>query len=182
MGYKFYETAAVRGIIDYDQTVQYPFGYGLGYTTFEQKMGEIKESGKTISVDVTVTNTGRRPVRTWWSSTLILPTRTAALKRRRQNLLQFAKTDLLQPGQSQTLTLSFAAEDLASYDYQTNKAYVLEAGDYILSVNSDSHNILDRREYHVSQTVVYAREKSGILTRPRRLMYLTRRRRCGLSF
>ena len=58
VGYKFYETAAAEGLIDYEQTVQYPFGYGLGYTTFEQKMGELKEKNGLIELDVTVTNTG----------------------------------------------------------------------------------------------------------------------------
>ena len=155
VGYKFYETAAAEGIIDYDQTVQYPFGYGLGYTTFEQKMGEIKESGKTISVDVTVTNTGEKAGKDVVELYFNPPYHNGGIEKASANLLQFAKTELLQPGQSQTLTLSFAAEDMASYDYQTNKAYVLEAGDYVLSINSDSHRILDQREYHVPQTAVY---------------------------
>ena len=58
VGYKFYETAAVEGLIDYDKTVQYPFGYGLSYTSFTQEMGPISESNGTIAFDVTVTNTG----------------------------------------------------------------------------------------------------------------------------
>ena len=87
------------------------------------------------------------------------PYQNGGIEKATANLLQFAKTDLLQPGQSQTLTLSFAAEDMASFDYMTEKAYVLEAGDYILSVNSDSHNILDQKEYQVSQTKVYNQEE-----------------------
>ena len=58
MGYRFYETAAEEGILDYAKAVQYPFGYGLSYTTFQQKMGELTEKDGTISVEVTVTNTG----------------------------------------------------------------------------------------------------------------------------
>ena len=58
VGYKYYETAAQEGAIDYDKTVQYPFGYGLSYTEFEQKMGELEEKDGQISVDVEVTNTG----------------------------------------------------------------------------------------------------------------------------
>ena len=60
VGYRYYETAADEGLIDYDSVVQYPFGYGLSYTSFDEKMGSVAydtESG-TISFDVTVTNTG----------------------------------------------------------------------------------------------------------------------------
>lgn len=60
VGYRFYETAAEEGLINYEEMVQYPFGYGLSYTTFEQKMGELEVKDGTISVDVTVTNTGVR--------------------------------------------------------------------------------------------------------------------------
>ena len=58
VGYRFYETAAAEGLIDYNATVQYPFGYGLSYTTFTQTMSDLKVQDGTISVDVTVTNTG----------------------------------------------------------------------------------------------------------------------------
>lgn len=159
VGYKFYETAADEGIIDYEQTVQYPFGYGLGYTTFEQKMGELKEKNGLIELDVTVTNTGETAGKDVVELYFNPPYQNGGIEKATANLLQFAKTDLLQPGQSQTLTLSFAAEDMASFDYMTEKAYVLEAGDYILSVNSDSHNILDQKEYQVSQTKVYNQEE-----------------------
>lgn len=159
VGYKFYETAADEGIIDYEHTVQYPFGYGLGYTTFEQKMGELKEKNGLIELDVTVTNTGETAGKDVVELYFNPPYQNGGIEKATANLLQFAKTDLLQPGQSQTLTLSFAAEDMASFDYMTEKAYVLEAGDYILSVNSDSHNILDQKEYQVSQTKVYNQEE-----------------------
>ena len=159
VGYKFYETAAAEGIIDYEQTVQYPFGYGLGYTTFEQKMGELKDKNGLIELDVTVTNTGETAGKDVVELYFNPPYQNGGIEKATANLLQFAKTDLLQPGQSQTLTLSFAAEDMASFDYMTEKAYVLEAGDYILSVNSDSHNILDQKEYQVSQTKVYNQEE-----------------------
>lgn len=58
VGYKYFETADDEGAIDYDAVVQYPFGHGLSYTTFEQEMGEISYTGSEISFDVTVTNTG----------------------------------------------------------------------------------------------------------------------------
>ena len=56
--YKFYETAAAEGLIDYDKTVQYPFGYGLSYTTFEKKITDFSADGKTVAMEVEVTNTG----------------------------------------------------------------------------------------------------------------------------
>ena len=58
VGYKFYETAAAEGLIDYDKTVVYPFGRGLSYTTFTQSLNSVTEADGTITVDVTVTNTG----------------------------------------------------------------------------------------------------------------------------
>ena len=58
VGYRFYETAAEEGLIDYDKTVLYPFGYGLSYTTFTQEMGPVTEADGKISFEVTVTNTG----------------------------------------------------------------------------------------------------------------------------
>ena len=63
------------------------------------------------------------------------------------NLIAFDKTDILNPGESQVLTISFAAEDMASYDYKDAKGYVLEAGDYHISINRDSHNVLAERTY-----------------------------------
>lgn len=158
VGYKFYETAAQEGILDYGRTVQYPFGYGLSYTTFEQKMGELKESEGKISVDVTVTNTGETAGKDVVELYFNPPYENGGIEKATANLVEFAKTELLAPGQSQTLTLSIAAEDMASYDHKKEKAYVLEAGDYILSVNSDSHTILDQKVYQVPQTKVYSQE------------------------
>lgn len=158
VGYKFYETAADEGIIDYDQTVQYPFGYGLGYTTFDQKMGDLKERDGYIELDVTVTNTGNTSGKDVVELYFNPPYYNGGIEKATANLLQFAKTDLLQPGQSQTLTLEFEVEDMASFDDITEKAYVLEAGDYVLSVNSDSHRILDQKVYPVSWTKVYDQE------------------------
>ena len=80
---------------------------------------------------MTVTNTGETAGKDVVELYFNPPYQNGGIEKATANLLQFAKTDLLQPGQSQTLTLSFAAEDMASFDYMTEKAYVLEAGDYI---------------------------------------------------
>lgn len=155
VGYRFYETAAEEGILDYDKAVQYPFGYGLSYTTFEQKMGELKEQDGALSVDVTVTNTGNTAGKDVVELYYHPPYTNGGIEKASVNLADFAKTDLLEPGESQTITVTVAIEDMASYDYQKEKAYVLEEGEYLLSVNSDSHTILDQKTYTVDQTIVY---------------------------
>ena len=166
VGYKFYETAAAEGLIDYDSTVVYPFGYGLSYTTFEQTMSDITVDGDTISFDVTVTNTGsvagKNVVEVFYNP----PYTNGGIEKATANLVAFDKTDVLEPGASQTLTISFKAEDMASYDTYGEAAYVLEAGDYIISINSDSHTVLDSRVYNVPETIVYDEGRSTDLTAP----------------
>ena len=158
VGYKYYETAAQEGAIDYDKTVQYPFGYGLSYTEFEQKMGELEEKDGQISVDVEVTNTGdvagKDVVEVYYKS----PYTNGGIEKSSANLIEFAKTDLLQPGESQTVTVTFSIEDMASYDENNAKAYVLEKGDYVISINSDSHTVLDQKTYTADKDVVYKGE------------------------
>ena len=158
VGYKYYETAAQEGAIDYDKTVQYPFGYGLSYTKFEQKMGELEEKDGQISVDVEVTNTGdvagKDVVEVYYKP----PYTNGGIEKSSANLIEFAKTDLLQPGESQTVTVTFSIEDMASYDENNAKAYVLEKGDYVISINSDSHTVLDQKTYTADTDVVYEGE------------------------
>ena len=158
VGYKYYETAAQEGAIDYDKTVQYPFGYGLSYTEFEQKMGELEEKDGQISVDVEVTNTGdvagKDVVEVYYKP----PYTNGGIEKSSANLIEFAKTDLLQPGESQTVTVTFSIEDMASYDENNAKAYVLEKGDYVISINSDSHTVLDQKTYTADADVVYKGE------------------------
>ena len=133
VGYKFYETAAAEGLIDYDSIVQYPFGYGLSYTSFRQEMGPLQEADGAVTVEVTVTNTGAVAGKDVVGLYYNPPYENGGIEKASANLIEFGKTELLEPGESQTLTLSFAAEEMASYDARDAKAYVLEAGDYILS-------------------------------------------------
>ena len=155
VGYRFYETAAAEGLIDYNSTVQYPFGYGLSYTAFSQAMGDLKVSGGTISVDVTVTNTGDAAGKDVVQLYCNPPYTDGGIEKASANLIAFGKTGLLQPGESQTLTLAFTEESLASYDDRGRGCYVLEAGDYIISLNSDSHTVLDARTHTVGSDIVY---------------------------
>ena len=162
VGYKYYETAAQEGAIDYDKTVQYPFGYGLSYTEFEQKMGELEEKDGQISVDVEVTNTGdvagKDVVEVYYQP----PYTNGGIEKSSANLIEFAKTDLLQPGESQMVTVTFSIEDMASYDENNAKAYVLEKGDYVISINSDSHTVLDQKTYTADTDVVYEEENKRV--------------------
>ena len=154
VGYRFYETAAAEGLIDYDSVVQYPFGYGLSYTEFTQEM-TASESNGTITVDVTVTNTGdvagKDVVELYYNP----PYTNGGIEKATANLIDYAKTDELAPGESQTITLSFNTEDMASFDNKEYGCYVLDAGDYVISINSDSHNIIDSWTYTQDETIVY---------------------------
>lgn len=159
VGYRFYETAAAEGLIDYDKTVLYPFGYGLSYTSFTQEMSDLTVEDGQISFDVTVTNTGDVAGKDVVEAYYNPPYTNGGIEKATANLIDFAKTDVLEPGESQTITVSFNEEDMASYDTKGEAAYVLEAGDYVISINSDSHNIIDSDTYTVDSTVVYNGEE-----------------------
>ena len=155
MGYRFYETAAADGYLDYDATVQYPFGYGLSYTTFTQEMGDLQESDGSLSVDVTVTNTGDTAGKDVVQLYFTAPYTPGGIEKSHVVLAAFGKTGLLESGESETVTLTFAVEDMASYDYAGQGCYVLEAGSYEIKLMNNSHDVVDQREYQVAQTVVY---------------------------
>ncbi len=160
VGYKYYETAYAEAQagnmeFDYDSAVLYPFGYGLSYTTFSQEMGPITNDGTTVSFDVTVTNTGdvagKDVVEVYYNP----PYTNGGIEKAAANLIQFAKTSTLEPGASETINISFALEDMASYDTYGEGCYVLEAGDYEISINSDSHNKIATDTVTVGSTIVY---------------------------
>ncbi|NCB62828.1 MAG: beta-glucosidase, partial [Clostridia bacterium] len=129
LGYKYYETAYAEAqagnmSFDYNAVVQYPFGYGLSYTSFTQEMGAITEQDGVLSLDVTVTNTGsvagKDVVEVYYNPPYV----NGGIEKSAVNLAAFDKTDLLEPGASQTLTISFRAEDMASYDADGAGCYV----------------------------------------------------------
>ncbi len=155
VGYKFYETAALEGLINYDEVVQYPFGYGLSYTSFEQKMSDITEDNGVISFGVTVKNTGdvagKDVVQVYYNP----PYENGGIEKASTNLIAYEKTQLLQPGESCDITISFDAEEMASYDEKGEGCYVLEAGDYEISVNGSSHTAIDSRSFTVADTIIY---------------------------
>lgn len=154
-GYRFYETAAEEELINYDEVVMYPFGYGLSYTTFEQEMGELQITEDAINVDVTVTNTGKTAGKEVVELYYNPPYTNGGIEKSSVNLIAFDKTDLLEPGESQTLTLAFEIEEMASYDTYEKGAYVLEEGEYEISLRSDSHNVIDSKVYTLEEEIVY---------------------------
>lgn len=158
VGYRYYETAAAEGLIDYDETVLYPFGYGLSYTQFTQEMGPLSVEDGAIRFEVTVTNTGdtagKDVVEVYYNP----PYTNGGIEKATANLVAFEKTELLEPGESQTVEISFLAEDMASFDTHGAGAYVLESGDYIISINRDSHTILDSQTYTNEQSITYTDE------------------------
>ena len=179
VGYKWYETADAEGYWDgykseygegYDGVVQWPFGYGMSYTTFDwkvtrQEMGDVHE---TIEIDVDVTNTGSQAGKDVVELYLAAPytdyDKENLVEKAAKDLVAFAKTDLLQPGETQTLTLTLNVDDLASYDSQGHGCYLAEAGDYYLYVSTDAHNVKEGVEpivYTIDSDWVYNDEGVG---------------------
>ena len=155
VGYRFYETAAEEGLIDYAAQVVYPFGYGLSYTSFSQEMGDLTVSDGEISFDVTVTNTGSTAGKDVVQVYFTPPYTNGGIEKSAVNLAAFAKTGMIDPGSSETVTIRFAVEDMASYEYAGAGCYVLEQGDYIISLRSDSHTVLAEQTFVQQETVAY---------------------------
>lgn len=159
VGYRYYETAAEEGAINYDEKVVYPFGYGLSYTSFKQEVvpNSLKWNGTDITVKVKVTNTGKVDgkdvVQLYYSAPY-----TGKIEKSSVDLGAFAKTGIIKAGGSETVTLSFKVEDMASYDYNkvysAKGAYVLEQGQYKLMLMNNSHEkIADVGSKNLSQKV-----------------------------
>lgn len=127
----------------------------MSYTTFSQEIGEIHETDGTLSFDVTVTNTGdvadKDVVEVYYNP----PYANGGIEKASANLIAFDKTDLLEPGDSQTLTISFCTEDMVSYDKYEHGCYVLEEGEYVIGINENSHDIIDSQVYTVESAIVY---------------------------
>ena len=157
VGYRWYETAAAEGVIDYGNEIVYPFGYGLSYTTFSQSMSDISvdEATGAMSADVTVTNTGQVAGKDIVQIYDNPPYTDGGIEKAAANLLSYGKMKLLEPGESQTLTVTWNRDALASYDSVNAKAYVLEAGDYKISARTNSHDVIDEKTYTVDATQTF---------------------------
>ena len=160
VGYRYYETVyeelknRSESAADawYDSAVVYPFGYGLSYTTFEQKIasveGDLSAADGDVTVTVTVTNTGDTAGKDVVQLYASAPYAEDEIEKAAVNLVGFDKTDVLQPGESQSVAITVAVKDLASFDYNDANGndfsgYELETGEYVLSVRNNSHDVLD---------------------------------------
>ena len=163
IGYKWYETADAEGYWDaesnehgtgYDAVVQYPFGYGLSYTSFDWKVTDAAANGSALTKDgnvtvkVAVTNTGDRVGKDVVQLYYTAPYTAGKIEKSSVELGAFAKTKELAPGESEEVTLTIPVSDMASYDaYDANHngftGYELDAGDYIFTVRHDAHDVDD---------------------------------------
>ncbi len=164
IGYKYYETRYEDAVLgqngaqsavgsstgsawNYTDEVTFPFGYGLSYTTFEQKLDNVTVGEDTISVQVTVKNTGsvagKSVVQVYAQTPYGDYEKQNKVEKSAIQLLDFGKTDLLEPGASQTLTIECDKYLLASYDYTAAKGYILSEGDYYIAICDDAHDALN---------------------------------------
>lgn len=176
-GYRYYETAALvhpsftygeldgQGGVKTPGAVAYPFGYGLSYTTFDKAISSMDDSGEKIVLKVSVTNSGtvagKDVVQVYFSAPYTDLDQADGIEKPACVLAAFAKTDLVAPGASQELELSFAKEDMASYDYRRENSdgtvgcYVLEAGAYAVELRENSHEVIDSRSVQITSTTYF---------------------------
>ncbi|MCT1901993.1 glycoside hydrolase family 3 C-terminal domain-containing protein [Oceanobacillus sojae] len=161
VGYRYYETRYVdnqTGEMDeeaYNETVQYPFGYGLSYTDFQQEIIDYSFNDDQITLDVEVTNDGEVSGKDVVQAYYTAPYTVGGIEKSHVVLAGFDKTNELAPGDSEIVTIEFSVEDMASYDYEEQKSYVLEEGDYQIKLMNNSHDVIDSETYEVPSTIVY---------------------------
>lgn len=155
VGYRYYETRYEDAVLgqgnagdyDYDATVQYPFGYGLSYTTFEWSGFTVKDTGDGFEVSVTVKNTGdvagKDVVEVYLQSPYTEYDKANGVEKSAVELAAYAKTGLLAPGESETVTASFTKEQLKAYDAKGAGTYILDAGDYYITAATDAHKAVN---------------------------------------
>ena len=164
LGYKYYETryedailkrfgadsavgASTSGAWNYADEVVFPFGYGLSYTTFEQTLSGVTVGEDTVSVEVTVSNTGsvagKSVVQVYAQTPYGEYEKKNLVEKSAIQLLNFGKTGVLKPGESETLTIECDKYLLASYDYKAAKGYILSEGDYYIAIGDDAHDAVN---------------------------------------
>lgn len=173
VGYRYYETRYIGDDnvytaaeeAEYQKHVQYPFGYGLSYTTFSwsNPVWKIGEKGGKVSVSVTVTNTGSVEGKDVVEVYLTAPYVKGGIEKSAVELVGYAKTKSLKKGDSDTVSIEFDYDDMASYDYKTEKCYVLDAGEYTLSLRSDAHTVKEdlTKTFSVDKKIVYKNSADG---------------------
>lgn len=177
MGYRYYETADVmddqfvygeldgNGAFVTEGAVCYPFGYGLSYTQFEQEFTSIEDDGYQITAKVKVTNVGdvagKDVVQLYYNAPYTKLDEQYQIEKPVVNLVAYDKTELLEPGESQEMTLNFTWDDMTSYCYThenengTTGCYMLEEGDYAISLRNNSHDLIDEKAVTKADTIWY---------------------------
>lgn len=176
-GYRYYETADevddnfVYGTLDENGAfiengaVCYPFGYGLSYTTFSKEITDFSFDGKNINMSVKVTNTGKVAgkdcVQIYYTSPYTQYDIDNRIEKSTVELIDFGKTKELASGESETINIIFSAEDMASYSFLhensdgTKGCYILESGEYDISLRNNSHDIIESKTITIDETVVF---------------------------
>ena len=163
LGYRYPETryedvvmgTAGAGDFDYGTTVAYPFGYGLSYTTFDFSDYKVTENADSFDVEVKVTNSGdvagKKTVQVYFQSPYTEYDRQNGIEKASVELCGFGKTQVLEPGASETVTVNVPKRELRTYDANGAKTYILDAGDYYFTIGMGSHeamnNILAAKGY-----------------------------------
>lgn len=161
VGYRYYETRYVdneTGKCDedaYNKVVQYPFGYGLSYTSFEQKITHHEVKDGKINIEIEVKNTGKVAGKDVAQVYVTAPYTNGGIEKSFVELEGFAKTGMIEPGKSEKVKVSFDVEDMAAYDYVDQGCYVLEKGTYEIKLMNNAHDVLDSFTYDVEDTIVY---------------------------
>ncbi|MDY0074920.1 MAG: glycoside hydrolase family 3 C-terminal domain-containing protein [Acholeplasmataceae bacterium] len=190
MGYRFYETAAHEGYFDgtgeeggvfereeagyYNRTdgVLYPFGYGLSYTNFRQEFVDASVfEGKALDtsddsvmeVEVKVTNIGDKAGKEAVQLYVTVPYTPGGIEKSYVSLIAFGKTGLIEPGKSETITLTFNVRDLASFDWNDanedgHKGYELDPGDYVFRLQKNSHEEIENFKMTLADIVHYDKD------------------------
>lgn len=155
VGYRYYETRyedvvlgqGNAGAYDYEQTVAFPFGHGLSYTTFSYSNYNVEETGDGFTVSMDVTNTGdtagKEVVQIYMQSLYTDYDRENNVEKSAVQLVGFEKTDLLDPGAAQTVTVSIDREVMKAYDANNAGTYIVDAGDYYFAAGRDAHDALN---------------------------------------
>ncbi len=159
VGYRYYETYYKDDEAGYKKVVQFPFGYGLSYTSFDWKVETHNFDQDNIEVQVKVTNTGtvsgKDVVQVYFSA----PYLPGGIEKSAIELGGYAKTKLLAPQESETVTITFPVRDMASYDMNKEQAYVLDKGTYEIKVGRNVHAIEATMDYTVASTIIYKNDE-----------------------
>ncbi|MBR3801857.1 MAG: glycoside hydrolase family 3 C-terminal domain-containing protein [Clostridia bacterium] len=154
VGYRYFETFA-------PEKVQYPFGFGLSYTEFDWSVTSFSADGEKITAKVRVTNTGEVAGKDVVQLYFAAPFYTGGIEKSATELAAYAKTKLIEPGESETLEISFNVEDMASYDSEKEQAWVLDAGEYEIRVARDVRTFVKTFKYTVEEKVVYKTDSNS---------------------